>query len=87
MSNINFDTTKEETEIIVKVMQRVHKLYPNTFQHMDLMMDLTACHCNGTALDFEKLLEFDDFNFSHDIFGISGHIDRNTGKLLNSFLP
>jgi hypothetical protein len=54
---------------------------------MDLNMDVTATHCNGTPLDLEKLLAFDEFNVAHDIYGIMDCIDRNTGKLTSGFLP
>lgn len=54
---------------------------------MTLMMDLEACHSNDCKLKLQELLETDDFNFMHDINGIQHHIDRETGKLVNCFLP
>jgi hypothetical protein len=54
---------------------------------LDWQMDVTACHLNGTKLDLEQLLAFDDFNFCHDVFGIARHLDRSTGALQNCFLP
>lgn len=55
-------------------------------------MDLQATDANGCKLDLEKLLAFDDFNFTHDIAGIARHIDRDDnsptgGQLLRHFLP
>ena len=50
-------------------------------------MDVTACHANGTKLDLEKLLNFPDFDFLHDVAGIRNCIDRETGKLTKCFLP
>jgi hypothetical protein len=32
-------------------------------------------------------LEFDDFNFLHDVCGIASNLDHNTGKLMNCFCP
>lgn len=87
MGIVNFSTSKEDDILISSIVKRVHKLHPDTFNHMDLMMDITACHCNGNELDLEKLLSADDFNFNHDIFGISRHISRTTGKLLYCFVP
>lgn len=84
---VEFNTTKEEDELINNIVKRVHTLHPGQFDRTTISMDITACHCNGTKLDLEKLLNFDDFNFNHDIFGINYHIDRNTGKLKNFFLP
>ena len=87
MKTIKWNTTKEEIESIRKVMERIHKMHPDVFNHMDTSMDITACHCNGNSLDFEKLLNFDDFNFNHDIFGIVNSISRTTGELKNCFVP
>lgn len=90
MAKINFNTTKEEDVIISSIVDRAVRLslIENEGENRsDLMMDLTATHCNGTPLDFEKFLRFDDFNFVHDIYGIMGNIDRTTGKLENCFLP
>lgn len=52
-----------------------------------LTMDLTAVHANDVKIDFKRLLEADDFNFAHDIVGIQKHLNRETGKLENCFLP
>ena len=52
-----------------------------------LIMDLNAAHCNGCELQLAALLAADDGNFSHDVFGIARHIDRETGQLKDSFLP
>lgn len=54
---------------------------------LSLSMDITATHLNGCPLDFDKLLTASDPDFAHDVFGISRHIDRTTGKLKDHFLP
>lgn len=90
MKKINWEATKEETKKISEVVKRALEIaFKNkkTIDLIDLHMDIAACHLNGCALDLDKLLGFDDFNFAHDVFGISGHIDRETGELKNSFLP
>jgi len=90
MEEINFDTTKEEDVVILKIVKRAFKeptLEILGEERQNLFMDLTATHCNGTPLDFEKLLGFDEFNFAHDIYGIIDSINRTTGKLENCFLP
>lgn len=83
---INWDISKEDHAQIVKVVLRAMAQDPS-FNTLDLTMDMTACHLNGCALDFQKLLGFDDFNFMHDIYGISKNIDRTTGKVENCFAP
>jgi hypothetical protein len=50
-------------------------------------MDIAAVHNNDVKLRLSDLLAADDFNFSHDVFGIYQHLDRSTGKLGDCFLP
>ena len=57
------------------------------YDQMTAVMDIDACHSNGNPLKLQELLDADDFNFSHDVFGIRRHINRTTGKLENCFLP
>lgn len=54
---------------------------------LDIEMDVSATHANGCRLDLQKLLDFDVVNFAHDISGIRRHLDRDTGKLQDHFLP
>lgn len=84
---IKFNTTKEDDDIITKIVNRAGSQNDNDVIYIDSVMDISACHCNGTPLNFQKLLDFDDFNFNHDFYGIRKHIDRNTGKLKDCFLP
>jgi hypothetical protein len=53
---------------------------------LDLMMDLEYTN-EVHALDFEKLLAFDDGNFAHDIVGIYENFNRETLQLDNCFSP
>jgi len=90
MSQVNFNTTKTESELIMRIVDRAITDFSEYFsieEMLDRVMDLAACHCNGTALDLEKLLGADDFNFIHDLGGIRKNMDRNTGKLKNFFVP
>lgn len=57
------------------------------YDQMAAIMDIDACHNNGNPLKLQKLLDADDFNFAHDVFGIRQHIDRHTGQLLDCFVP
>lgn len=82
---MNWNATKKEREIIAKICKRV-KAKAEDLDVLALSMDLEATH-NDCALDFKKLLAADDFNFWHDISGILGCLDRQTGKLKNHFLP
>ncbi len=87
---ISFNTTSAEIGLITDIVNRAFKDYPaalGRYDRLDLHMDLTATHANGCPLDFDRLLHFDDFDFSHDIFGIIQHLNRNTGQLGGRFLP
>jgi hypothetical protein len=49
---------------------------------MDLMFS-----DDKVGLDLNKLLNFSDLDFIHDVLGIKRHIDRNSGELGGCFLP
>jgi len=54
------------------------------------MMDLMAANGrNGNPeLRLDRMLhDFDKFNFMHDAIGIQNHINRETGKIEDCFLP
>ncbi len=84
---LDFTATKEESEIIRKIVARVEGLGNRPFDATTTWMDIEACHSNGCPLDLEKLLNAPDFDFSHDVYGIEHHINRRTGALEGCFLP
>jgi len=49
--------------------------------------DILVTHLNGNPLKLQELLDADDANFAHDVFGIRRHINRSTGKLEDFFSP
>ena len=90
MAIVRFNVSKEDAAIIEKIVDRAIKAARGAgweYDALDARMDIAACHRNGTPLNLADLLAADDFNFSHDVFGIRRHIDRRTGKLLNHFWP
>lgn len=87
---IRFDSTPKDAELISKIADRAVTAAAEAGWHYamsDAEMDLTACHLNGNPLDLAALAEADDFNFSHDVFGIRKHLNRKTGKLMDFFTP
>jgi len=85
---INWNCSKEDFKLILKIAERVEddiSNYPDNRQ--TLLMDLNACHSNGCPLRLAELFVAEDFDFTHDIFGIRSHINRNTGKLEDCFVP
>lgn len=90
-AQVSFDATKAEQALISAIVKRGMKKAEEAgrrdIKAMDLSMDITACHANGCPLRLRELLNADDFNFVHDVFGINRHIDRDTGQMMNCFLP
>lgn len=83
MSKVSFDVTEDEAEIIEKIAARAVKgaaKHGIKLDQVSTEMDVTATHANGCPLRLQELLEADEFNFSHDIVGITNNIDRTTGK-------
>lgn len=90
---VKFTASGQETKVILKIMDRVKASLAErgyslgAEERLSLHMDIEACHSNGCPLRLKDLLAADDFNFSHDVFGIRDHIDRTTGRLLDHFVP
>jgi hypothetical protein len=89
-SQINWTVSASDYALIGEITaraaalaRRLHVDYPQS----TILMDLTACHANGCALDLERLLATDDSNLAHDVFGIRRHLNRDTGKLEGHFVP
>jgi hypothetical protein len=90
MGQVNFECGRDALLAIHRIAQRAAKLAKSHGIAMDVMeleMDLAAAHCNGSPLDFDKLWNFDNANFGHDVFGIRRFIDRETGELGGCFVP
>lgn len=90
MKEINFKVRRDEMEIIDRIANRALNIaiglrIPHKKQ--DFAMDITCVHANGNPLRLRELLEADEFNFTHDVFGIRRHLDRETGELCDYFRP
>ena len=86
----NWEATSEEHILQSKIGERASALAKAVgieYKQITAMMDVGACHSNGNPLRLADLLESDDANFAHDVFGIRANIDRTTGKLMNCFVP
>lgn len=87
---IKWTTSTDEMEIESKIARRAVTMARQMkikYTLMDCTMDLDACHNNGCPLKLQELLDADDTNFAHDVFGIRNNISRYSGKLENCFLP
>lgn len=92
---ISFDVNPGDLALIDSIAARAVELsrrFGTPRRKQDVMMDISACHANGCPLRLHALLDADDFNFGHDVFGIGRHLDRDDasptgGQLLNMFRP
>jgi hypothetical protein len=83
-----FTASRVETALIFKIIERFERITDKPADRLSLSMDLDACHSNGCSLDLIALLfSASDFDLVHDVCGIQRHIDRETGKLGDCFLP
>lgn len=85
----SFSVTPEDRRLITAIVMRAESLgITDKRNRLDHRMDLTACHANGNPLDLQRMLDWPrEFDLAHDIHGINRHIDQNTGRMRNCFLP
>ena len=87
--------TREEFEQIDRVVDRAVALQATLMVPEDCMdleerrtLRMDLCAVGGSCpMDWDRLIEADDSNFAHDVFGIRRHMDRTTGQLGGCFLP
>lgn len=90
MSKISFAASKEDHELIEKIVERAVGMWREADHDLDIMtamMDITACHANGCPLKLQELYNAKGTDFAHDVGGIMRHINRQTGQLGDCFLP
>jgi len=83
--------TPAESDLISRIVERAVDLARQYgvlgMDRLSLTMDLATCHVNHYPLELLQLLMTSDDNLSHDVYGISYHMDRRAGKLVNGFKP
>lgn len=90
MAVLNWNVTKAEHDLIYRIAIRAEHLATRMgveYLIRDALMDLTACHANACKLDLADLAAAPDGDFAHDVFGIRNHLNRDTGRLEDCFLP
>lgn len=82
------DFNENNQDLIYLILDRASDLITE-LNITSLQMDIMASNGvnRNSFLDLEILLDFDDFNFLHDIYGFINNMNRETGKLENNFLP
>lgn len=94
---MNFKISADEYTLAGRIAQRAVGIAEAQQPHLKrnrlnelrrtFFMDITAVHKNLFRLRLQELLDSDNFNFTHDVFGIYQHLNRETGKLENCFVP
>lgn len=82
--------TKEERIHVDVITARVRKIaadhYGYSVDRLGVQMDLAAVHLH-TPLRLSGLANAEDHDLMHDVNGIARHLNRETGKLENFFVP
>ena len=78
--------TKEDMTAIFAITKRAQRMGISRGSQATQFMDIEAAH-RQFNLRLKDWLEADDFNFVHDFIGIQSHMNRETGKVENHFLP
>lgn len=78
--------------ILAQAAARIGKEYnlDIDYRPLDAAMDITACHANCPLQLDEMLAALETAHKSdvvHDLLGIRRHLDRDTCKLMNCFIP
>lgn len=77
---------KEKFMMYVKIAQRAEGMGIYMGERFTLLMDIENAD-KAFNLRLEDWLNADDFNFAHDIIGITNNINRNNPTDFNLFVP
>ena len=77
--------SKEEYALCNQIAERAVK--ECGFDKCTAYIDITICHSEAIELKLEELLNAPLGSFAHDVFGINQHLDHDTHKLTDCFLP
>jgi len=80
----------EDNAKVIKIMLRAASLMNFEIldaSRLDIVMDLTVCHCLACPLNLDGLLKANGGDLIHDVSGIVRHLNRDTGKLEDCFVP
>ncbi|GBQ04962.1 DUF6874 family protein [Saccharibacter floricola] len=96
MFEVSFDNTESDKAIIEKIIQRLREfdaderdpLNRSEEEYRQVRVSIAAAQANESSpFRLERLLSFDMVSFYHDIWGFYDHTSRDTGELLNCWLP
>lgn len=79
-----FDLIGQIADRAVEISREQGCMVPNK---LHFLMDIDTVHHGDCPLKLAELLAADNANFTHDVFGISNNLNRDSGELENCFLP
>ena len=84
---IGWEKVSEQDRLLIfKIANRAAKNNPE-LDKQGVEMDLIATHLSGCPLKLQEMLNGNDFDLMHDIYGINRHLCHKTGNLDKTFLP
>lgn len=82
--------TDHDRDMIFQIVDRAvamsRKFSRRPIRRVDVLLSIRAAHAD-CPMRLRDLLDANDANFAHDIFGILRHINPATGKLTDGFVP
>lgn len=75
-----------EFNTIVMIVERAERMGIGKGTRVTRVMDIENAH-KQFNLRLEDFLAAEDFDFTHDFTGIQTHINRETGRCENHFVP
>ena len=86
MTIINRLEKRELILIIFEIAKRADDMDILAVDRLTLKMDLENVN-KKIKMNFQELLKADESDFIHDIYNIQLFMDRETGELINDFIP
>ena len=86
MTNIDRLEKRELILTMFEIAKRADDMDILAVDRLTLKMDLENVN-KKIKMNFQELLKADDIDFIHDIYNIQMFMDRETGELINDFIP
>lgn len=77
--------TYKEDDLITAIAERAVSAFGG--DKLEYLLDVHGAKKGNPDMDLDKLLKASDFDFGHDIYGIRNHLNHDTLKFDNCFLP
>lgn len=84
---IDWNRSSTEEVLAINRIAKMAKTLDGSLDLLRVQMDLEACHTHGCPLDLERMANGQKGDLMHDVSGIAAHLDRETGELLDCFVP